>query len=648
LIFGVSSIKVILGEPDHTLLQSFWDIETKTYLHYGIILAIIAILLAVVMKLGGRYTEKVVSGFDSCVFVLLPLLYIFARSVSNIHFCLCIIVSLILSIIIAIFYEKEYCFISGKDFINNFLDLIVGVGSYIFMVGIYLPCELFISNIDEFSVPFFEFFMILSVGSIIIAVLISALAIWVLPQNVIKIYSYVSYGLTIIAYVQVMVLNGELNSLDGQEQVWNNSTLAINLFIWVAVLITMVLLAIKKKIFTKIYKVICAYVFLMQLAALLFLIFTNSVNVNSTKAMMTTNASLELSENDNILVFLLDAFDSSYFDDIIEENKEFVSEFSDFTYYENMSSEFAHTVPSVAYLLNTVAWNDEEKEISKTDKENVLELLNKNGYSLGIYTGEGYVSDSLKELSLNYSSDVRMHCNIKYTIQNMYKTSLYKTAPFILKTMFSYYSSDISGISEMDNVWSIDDDMPFYEDLTGTGLSINEKYGKSFRIYHMRGPHAPFYLSEDLKTDYTGRNVTLYEQARASLNIVYEYLNQMKKLGIYDSATIIITADHGQRAESDAETGKIIEMSSPIMLVKKPFDSNNELVINYNPVSQNELFPTLLEAAGLDYSEYGKTFDEVGEDDNKIREYVDIYMDSTVIYSIKGNVKNIDSWSIVE
>jgi arylsulfatase A-like enzyme len=122
----------------------------------------------------------------------------------------------------------------------------------------------------------------------------------------------------------------------------------------------------------------------------------------------------------------------------------------------------------------------------------------------------------------------------------------------------------------------------------------------------------------------------------------------MKKLGIYDSATIIITADHGQRAESDAETGKIIEMSSPIMLVKKPFDSNNELVINYNPVSQNELFPTLLEAAGLDYSEYGKTFDEVGEDDNKIREYVDIYMDSTVIYSIKGNVKNIDSWSIVE
>jgi hypothetical protein len=64
------------------------------------------------------------------------------------------------------------------------------------------------------------------------------------------------------------------------------------------------------------------------------------------------------------------------------------------------------------------------------------------------------------------------------------------------------------------------------------------------------------------------------------------------------------------------------------------------------PVSQNELFPTLLNAAGIEHSEYGKTFEEVDENDNEIREYIDDYMDSTVIYKIKGNVKDIESWSI--
>jgi hypothetical protein len=35
LIFAVSTIKALLGEPEHTLLQSFWDIEIQTCFHYN-------------------------------------------------------------------------------------------------------------------------------------------------------------------------------------------------------------------------------------------------------------------------------------------------------------------------------------------------------------------------------------------------------------------------------------------------------------------------------------------------------------------------------------------------------------------------------------------------------------------------------------
>lgn len=37
----------------------------------------------------------------------------------------------------------------------------------------------------------------------------------------------------------------------------------------------------------------------------------------------------------------------------------------------------------------------------------------------------------------------------------------------------------------------------------------------------------------------------LYQQTAGDLNMITEYIGQLKKLGIYDDTTIIITADHG-------------------------------------------------------------------------------------------------------
>ena len=164
----------------------------------------------------------------------------------------------------------------------------------------------------------------------------------------------------------------------------------------------------------------------------------------------------------------------------------------------------------------------------------------------------------------------------------------------------------------------------------------------------MRGPHGPFYLSDDVKYEPTGREATVSSQGRGSLRIVYEYLEQMKELGIYDDATIIITADHGQGyiLDSDKTSGKPDRTSRPIFIVKKPNEQGEAMRISNAPVSQAELIPTILGAVGADGSDYGRTFEDISENEERERMYVDVYSYFTVQYTIHGDAADLDNWDI--
>ena len=53
-----------------------------------------------------------------------------------------------------------------------------------------------------------------------------------------------------------------------------------------------------------------------------------------------------------------------------------------------------------------------------------------------------------------------------------------------------------------------------------------------------------------------------------------------------------------------------------------------------------------MKAFGIDWKQYGKTFDEIGEDEQRERMYVDIYDYFNVQYVIDGNAADLNSWSI--
>jgi phosphoglycerol transferase MdoB-like AlkP superfamily enzyme len=164
----------------------------------------------------------------------------------------------------------------------------------------------------------------------------------------------------------------------------------------------------------------------------------------------------------------------------------------------------------------------------------------------------------------------------------------------------------------------------------------------------MHGAHTPYILSSDLEYK-TDDSIDLESQIRGCLKIVYEYIAQLKELGLYDSSTIIITADHGKgNVNTDTE---ITSTSSPIIMVKGANEKSNSLIINESPVTQAELISTIAKETGIDNSQYGKTLDQITMEDNTERYYIETYSDQFepwTKYVISGNVHDITNWTCLK
>lgn len=651
--FLLSAVKWFLGSPENTLVESFWDAVLRTYIHYGIPITVIGIVAPIIFKkLFGEVMNKLIGLLDACMLIGLFSAFLIKGVIDNRVYCIVFVASALISLGITFLYKKDVLYLSAGEYRKQVLEILPAVVILTFMSGIYYPNELYLNNLDEFMNPFGGFFLILLAGSLLSAVIMIT-GMLLLPKSWIRSCNLVLLGIGIMGYLQAMFLNGKLNSLTGDTQVWGCSKQIINIVIWIVVVCLVVGLGHYKAVFRKIFKGVCIYICLIQLVTLATLAVTTDVTSKGKQEALTTQGSLELSDGNNVLVFILDMFDSSVLQQIIEEDSKFVDPLADFTFYRNATSCFSHTKVSIPYLLTGTEWTSEvttgNYPAFAYENSNTLWDIEEQDYNVGIYTNVNYLDDSVYDAVANYSDEVNVKCKVGNTYSTMRQTAMYTLVPFCLKQNYAYYTSDIMDMIDADEMWSIENDLPFYNSLIKTGLSINNEYENSFRFYHMRGDHEPFYLSEDLQYDKTGRENNIYSQARGSLKIVYEYLKQLKELGKYDDATIIITADHGKIINFDSENNRPDEPTMPIMLVKEPNQSNNSLLISDAPVSQTEIMPLIMKQIGRDWKLYGKTFDEIPADKERQRFYYASTLDGYELrFSILGNANEIESWSVAE
>ncbi len=501
--------------------------------------------------------------------------------------------------------------------------------------------------------------------------LLTALAVWVVGSLLLallrgKIFNYLAsviFVITLCGYLQAGLLNGDLGALTGDAIAWQEyrGSMLIGLGVWLAVLlVTFFVMYLHRKTWRRILTFVSLLLVVMQMAPTVG-ILTGSYKATEIKDIsrysLTTDGMYEFSSKDNIFVFVLDRLDYDYIEKALAEDADFFAPLDGFTAYTNAISVFARTQPALNHLLtgsDELAYRISDTEYySRSWTEggkDLLGTLKSKGYTNEIYSNIKYLfSDAAyaTENVENVSNGVG-EINRLALLKKMGDLSTYRYAPTAIKPFFwadTNYYNDVFAPAEVEKYGFND-----AAHAAGFADSAAQRSESAFKLYHFFGPHAPYTLKEDGTTD--GSKTSLLAQTKGSFNNLYKIFDQMKKLGIYENATILITADHGAAIDDS----KPVSKPTRIGLFYKPSGAaGTPLTRSGAPVSTDQIPATLLKAAGADYAAYGKALDEIGETEQVDRVYyksienpetgdeVQVYK-----YNVVGDASVMENWKVAE
>ncbi|BDE97092.1 arylsulfatase [Raoultibacter timonensis] len=446
-------------------------------------------------------------------------------------------------------------------------------------------------------------------------------------------------GFAICCYLQAMFMNQGLPIADGNPVSWQDhapktwGTAAV----WLALLAALGTASLIRPRLSRI----------LGAAAAIALVIVQSIGVASLllnpealtamgaeKFECTEDGLFELAPENNVVVFVLDTYDTNDLLRIHEIAPDCFLPFEDFTLFSNVTGSMVPTRYGVPFL-TTAALPEKGKSFdefyeNRYNNSTFLPDVAAADYSIGLYSDSlelDFDTDKEKEIArstVNLHSTEKKQINAMETIKMLAKSALYRDLPWALKPSFWYYTDEMNNAMVTLSADERDDastlyqmnDPAYYEKLTTKRLSVvDEGTAGAFRFIHLNGTHIP-YLMDESCTEVGEGNATLDQQAEGALNIVGEYLEQMKELGVYDSSTIVVTADHGYwYSTPDMVAGP----TSPIMLVKPANDSGSRkpMAISNAPVSHMDFHPTVIEAIGGDSDAYGDTVFEINDPGRK-------------------------------
>lgn len=656
-LFLLSSVKYYLGYQKENLLESFWNAKFITLLHYSIPLIVVAVVLPILLKLLLRENYiKLICYFDSSLFFTFVFTFFFVRKFNNRAFCIAFMLAIIMVIVAIILGRtKSDCLIDfNKDAVKKKLKKILPILLYYLVtVVIFTPNELYLNNATDFPLSYGYFFTKLLLSGVVVVLALIAGMILYFNEEHLNLCLFFIFAFLTVGYIQGLLLNGNMGVLDGTgSNVYNKGTIIINIIVWFVLIGIFVFVAWRKRVFfEKLMRVVSIWILLIQIVTLGTIFITVKEITSKDEMVLLTEGMLDIGQKDNIIIFVLDKFDGTYVDEILEQDQNFFEPLNDFVFYNNAASLFSPTYDSIPFLLTGTTY-DEDSHIDYVqyayDGNNLLTDISDAGYDIGVYTDKRYVVEQMKDRISNYEEGVQRTCSMKDLFSLMKQCSMYKMAPFVAKYYYIYDTSDIALLAVNDKIVNIEDDLPFYHKLIREGLGLSENNTESvFRFIHMHGGHPPYIMTEDFqhiaydyrRDEHWGSGVS---QRKGAMKIVYEYINQMKKLGKYDDALIVITADHGITEELCDADGNMEKVSFPILFVKEPYDSHENMMISSTPVCHEDLIATIRKKIGISVAD--RTLKEIDADEKRVRCMYISTPDVLEKFEIDGEIDKVDNW----
>lgn len=468
------------------------------------------------------------------------------------------------------------------------------------------PMEIFAYNTKDFVFNvghFLPYMLIYSVGMLLYYTLLVGTCTpkWLFDFTKVCIFLY-----CICSYVQQMFLNGNMSRLEGNEQRWSVGTNIVNLIIWF-ILIALVLFVLKKsQKGNKLITYVSAFIAGVQVITFVTVLLTSGMSATGNRQLVQDDK-FSLSQDENLVIFILDAFDVQMMDKVLEDNPQYLEPLHDFTYYNNMTSRYTATDGSMPYLLTGYDPGEEAVYEDIYTKSTFLGDIKEYGYDINLLTTQFYVEPFEEGLVSNITSDFYCTLDFEKTVSQMSECVRYRSTPFILKPLYFYENYNLTNIIHDTNIYLVGEDAKFYSDLVEKGVSVETDGNPMMYMYHLYGAHSPYYLTENAELDFNSNPIA---QWKGCLKIVYDYLEQLKESGLYDTTSVIIMADHGlnrtQREAMDEWNIQVTDKTNPIFFVKGKNQKQEQLVIDNTAVSHDNFFATVMKLIDEENENYGK------------------------------------------
>lgn len=576
--------------------------------------------------------------------------------------------------------DKKFC----KKNVLIILTLSVTFG---FTVFFFTPIQIFINNQTAFSVGFKTFVLTMFVSSAVVSLIAAILFVLILQvrQNKFASYSRLFFGWILAMYVQSLFFNKRTSPLTGDDLNYdgNKVSVVINLIVFCLIIfLPLILHGIVRtaKNCGKDILIPCVsgVIFIIQLVGTCVSVFGADLSGRNglhTKY-LAIKPTLSLSEDENIVVFLTDRLDGLWADEILELYPDMADNLEGFTFYQNNVAHNTNTFPSVPQMLTNSYYKGEEwvDYIACAWNGNTLpKILTENGYDVNLLIDNLTTYSSLVQLdgqchniSECPSDDIEMNymgmCGI---IPKMFRLSMSRLSPYALKSGF--ISGSGTNISH-DFVIYTDEtldcvpasvgaefDLKYYDCLKQYGLNADNK-NKIFSFVHLNGAHG---ASSDIAALYDDSlEVNVGSSVRGDFQIIFEYIEEMKRLGVYDNSTIIILGDHGRvpvEIEEDNEPGLTSAITTALFIKSKNAPRTILKVDRNSELSNDFFFASILEYAGIDHKEFGYSYNDIVEG----RLHIDRYMQTfdgrcfgkivyKNCYKITGDARDFDNWEAID
>ena len=562
---------------------------------------------------------------------------------------------------------------------RSFLTVLFCSLFFTMTVAFFSPMEVVLSNAGEFYFPFgnvWGFQMLVAFG----AGIVLSLILFILPGRIGQIAAAVPLGLGLAAYIQAMFLNGAMVSLTGEKMKLTDGDKTINLIIWglilLAVLLFVILLGSRKQSLTHlIIRGVSMALLAMQTFGLVGMAVTTPAQDEKPEQYLSVDGQFTMAKDKNVIEFVLDTADGTFVREMLRLFPDLYDSLGGWVYYPNATSSYSRTYPSVTYMLTG---EDCRMDLPVStyvnqafDNSSFLKGLYKAGTDVRVFTGNPELVSANAQDYISNSSGYRYNqfenLNLPKLEENLMKIALYKSLPYQFKNQFQYNILKINissflrpellsqDYSFMDPLFK--DDFMIYDPMT-----VTDRYSKAFRFYHLFGTHPGADWNEHLESVPDVENVIwdLEFRARAlrgSFSMIEEYIARMKDLGIYDQATIIVTADHGISDSTGMEyTLDRQTVSCPVMMVKYAnCDISQPMRTDESPVAHEDIFATVEKALGAPVTGTGsgKALDEYSENEPRDRYYyhsafrTDLEGEVALReYLINGDAEQLDNWHI--